>query len=111
MITILILYTGGGALMTAISIPLIQKRIPPNLWYGFRVRRTLENPDVWYAVNAYAGVRLFWAGIFIVIGSVALYLVPGLGVDVYTQGCLAVSVIALATSLTSSWRYLQSYKS
>ena len=110
MITLLILYVGGGALMAAIAVPLIQKRIPPNPWDGFRVRRTLENPDGWYAVNAHAGVRLFWAGVVIVAGSVALYLVPGLSLDIYSAGCLAVSVMALAISLNSSWRYLESLK-
>jgi hypothetical protein len=40
------LYVAGGALLTAISVPLIQKRIPPNPWYGFRVPQTLNDPDV-----------------------------------------------------------------
>ena len=51
MILIFITYVVGGLLVTALSVPLIQKRIPPNPWYGFRVRKTLENRDVWYAAN------------------------------------------------------------
>ena len=107
MITLLILYVGGGALMAAMAVPLIQKRIPPNPWYGFRVRQTLENREVWYAANAHAGVRLFWAGVAIIIASAALYAVPGLSEDVYALGCAGVTVVALLVSLGSSWRYLQ----
>lgn len=44
---LLILFVGGGAMLIAISIPLIQGRIGPNRWYGFRVRQTLENPSIW----------------------------------------------------------------
>ena len=52
MTLILIMYIAGGALLTALSIPLIQKRIPPNPWYGFRVLQTLNNPALWYPANA-----------------------------------------------------------
>ena len=107
MITLLILYVGSGLLLSAIAVPLIQRRIPPNPWYGFRVRQTLENREVWYAANAHAGVRLFWAGVAIIIASAALYVVPGLSEDVYAWGCTGVMAAALFVGLGSSWRYLQ----
>jgi len=106
-ITLLILYVGGGVLMVAIAVPLIQKRIPPNPWYGFRVRQTLDNSNVWYPVNAYAGKCLFRSGIATSVGAIALYLVPGLNLDFYALGCLCVTFVALAISIVQSWRYLQ----
>jgi hypothetical protein len=74
--------------------------------YGFRVPQTLNNPALWYPANAYAGQRLFWSGIAIGIGAIALYLMPNLSLDVYTLGCLAVTFVALAISIVQSWRYL-----
>ncbi len=38
-------YVGCGVLFIAIAIPLVQRRIPPNQWYGFRVERTVRFPD------------------------------------------------------------------
>ena len=110
MITLLILYAGGGALLTALSVPLIQKRIPPNPWYGFRVRKTLENRDVWYAANVYAGKRLFGSGLATVMGAIALYFVPGLTLDVYALACTVVTFAALAIGIVQSWAYLQSLR-
>jgi hypothetical protein len=106
-IAFLILYAGGGALLTALSVPLIQKRIPPNLWYGFRVRKTLENRDVWYAANVYAGRRLFGSGLVTAMGAIALYFVPGLTLDVYALACAVVTFAALTISVVQSLRYLQ----
>ena len=85
---------------------MIQKRIPPNPWYGFRVPQTLNNPALWYPANAYAGKRLFWSGIAISVGAIALHLVPNLSLDVYALGCLAVTFVALAISIIQSRCYL-----
>ena len=41
-----------------IAIPLILRKVPRNVVYGFRTRATLENDFVWYEANAYFG-RLF----------------------------------------------------
>ena len=60
MITLLVLYLVTGLLLVGLSLPLIYRKVPPNYWYGFRVRATLENEEVWYPANEYAGKRLFW---------------------------------------------------
>ena len=48
-----ILFVCSGCLLAALSIPLIMGKIGPNPWYGFRVKCTLSDPVVWYAVNVY----------------------------------------------------------
>jgi len=103
---ILIMYVAGGLFLTVLSIPLVQKRIPPNPWYGFHVPQTLNNPALWYPANANAGMRLFWSGIAICVGAIALYRVPNLSLDVYALGCLAVTFVALAIGIIQSWRCL-----
>jgi hypothetical protein len=56
---LLIVFVVGGTIVIGISIPLIRRRVAPNSAYGFRVRRTLEDPYLWYPVNAYSG----WWGV------------------------------------------------
>ena len=44
---------GMGLLFIGLSIPLLLNKVPPNLWYGFRTRLTLSDPQIWYPVNAW----------------------------------------------------------
>jgi uncharacterized membrane protein len=61
-----------GLLFVGLSIPLIQGRIPPNRYYGFRTPKTLSNPKIWYEVNRISGHDLFIAGALITIASLTM---------------------------------------
>ena len=58
-----------GMLFVGLSIPLIRNRVPPNRYYGFRTRRTLSDPKIWYEVNHISGKDLFVAGLIIILSS------------------------------------------
>ena len=58
MAVLLAFYVGSGLLLIGLSVPLIRRKVRPNGWYGFHVRQTLADPDIWYAANAYAGKSL-----------------------------------------------------
>jgi SdpI/YfhL protein family len=68
--TLLILFVGGGLLLAALSAPLILRKIGPNPLYGFRVKRTLEDPTVWYPVNACAAKRLLVVGLVLSVSAI-----------------------------------------
>jgi uncharacterized membrane protein len=104
--TLLTLYLLSGALLCALAIPLIQRRIGPNPLYGFRVEKTLSNPEVWYAANAYSGHQLLWIGIGTILVALALYFVPRINLAAYALCCAGYLVIALCVSLFLSFRYL-----
>jgi len=103
---LMVLFASMGVVLTAISIPLIQRRIKPNYWYGFRTRRTLSDPVVWYEVNAYAGKRLLVSGLITTIAAVVLYFVPGLTVDGYSLGMTAFALGPLTIGVLQSFRHL-----
>jgi uncharacterized membrane protein len=67
-----VLFAGVGLLFIALSIPLIQERVPPNSTYGFRTAKSLSDPKIWYAINRTSGIDLLLAGALITIGSVAM---------------------------------------
>ncbi len=106
MTALFILYLIGGVAMILISIPLIQRRVKPNYWYGFRTRKTLENEQVWYEVNAHAGKRLLIAGILITLAAIVVALIPGITLDAYALSVLAVVVVSLGIGLAQSFAYL-----
>ena len=51
----------GYAVIGLIAVPLAMRLIPPNPVYGVRTRRTVENPALWYTVNAVGGQLLLVA--------------------------------------------------
>jgi hypothetical protein len=59
-------------LLIGLSVPMIRERVRPNPWYGLRIPITLNDPEVWYPANRYAG----W--LLLVYGLVQLVLSAGL---------------------------------
>ena len=106
MATLLALYVGAGLLLIGLSVQLIRRKVRPNNWYGFRVRQTLADPDVWYAANAYAGKRLLAVGVITVLTAVGLYRVPGIALDTYALACGGIILAALAVCVACSFRDL-----
>ena len=83
MATLMILFTSSGLLLAALSVPLILRKIGPNPLYGFRVKKTLEDPATWYPVNAYAAKCLLVVGLVISLSASLLFLVPRIDLLVY----------------------------
>ena len=65
-----LLFNVSGLVLIGIAIPLIQRRIKPNYWYGLRTRRTLDNPQIWYDVNAHAGKQLLVSGVITTVAAI-----------------------------------------
>ena len=108
MIILMNLFFFSGLLLAALSIPMIKGKIPPNGLYGFRVKKTMENPEIWYPVNAYSGKWLLAASLVQALAAVVAYYIPGISLDVYAYLVLAVWVVVFGIALTASIRYLNS---
>ena len=67
-----LLFALAGVLFVGLSIPLIQNRVPPNRYYGFRTAKTLSDPKIWYEMNHIQGIDLFLAGALINITSLTM---------------------------------------
>ena len=103
----LIMYCGGGLVFSAISLPLLFRKIPPNNWYGFRVQATLQDPKVWYAANEYMARRLLFVGIITAAAALVGYFVPNLGVTPYFVGCTLVMLVSLFANLVQGMNFLR----
>ena len=106
--TLFLVYLIGGILLALISLPLIAGRVKPNLFYGFRIPATLENPELWYAGNRYFAKRQLNVALIEVIAAVGLYLIPDISVDAYALSVLGVFIVAFGAALFQSWRYVKS---
>ena len=108
MTTILFLNVGSGILLILISIPLYLQKVSPNGFYGFRVRRTLENPELWYPVNRYSAGWTMLCGLLTSIGAIGLYYFPGLSLDVYALSCLSIFIVVVGIGIIFTMRYMKS---
>ncbi len=59
-------------LVAGLCIPLILQKVKPNRWYGFRSKRTLQDPEIWFRVNRLGGAFLLLAS----LGTLAGCLLP-----------------------------------
>src|SRR4051795_2754926 len=96
---ILLVHVSAGVLTASLAVPLMRRKVGPNPLYGFRVRRTLEDPRVWYDANAFAGRCLFGFGLGTGIACLALYFLPAIDPVVYAVACLMIVLVGLAVSL------------
>src|SRR3954447_22062616 len=105
-IFILVACVATGLLNAALAVPLMRRKVGVNSLYGFRVRRTLANPTVWYEANAFAGRCMFRSGIATSLARLALYFVPAIDPVAYAFACLVITMAGVAVGLILSFRFL-----
>lgn len=108
MTSIMLLYVGGGILLILLAIPLYFEKVKPNALYGFRVRKTLENPEVWYPVNKYGARWMIVSGLSMVFTAIGFSLIPGLDLDIYALACAGVFAVVFSIGLMMTMRYMNS---
>jgi hypothetical protein len=108
MIVLMIVFLFSGLLLAVLSVPMIMGKIPPNGLYGFRVKKTMENPEIWYPINAYSGKWLLATGLVQSLAASTIYFIPGISIDAYAYAVLVVWLGIFAVALIASIRYLNS---
>jgi hypothetical protein len=108
MTILMVMFLFSGLILAGLSIPMILGKIPPNGLYGFRVKKTMENPDIWYKTNTYSGKWLLAGGLLLALVSVGFTFIPGLALDGYSYAVLVVWVAMFAVIMIASVRYLKS---
>jgi hypothetical protein len=62
-----------GALFVVLSIPLLYKKVPINIFYGFRVSKyVFMDKDIWYPVNRLGGKCFLSTGITLIVVSILM---------------------------------------
>ncbi len=103
---LLSLFLVVGALLIGLSLPLVYGKVPPNRWYGFRVRRTLSDPNIWYPANVYVAWQMIWVGVAGIVVSAGAFLIPNLDLGVYAGIVGATYGIGVVVMLVRSFLYL-----
>ncbi len=94
-----LLFELSGLLFIVISLPLIAKRVRPNRWYGFRVKKTLSDERIWYQANFIAGRDLLLAGIAI-SASTAIVCLFGQNSAEFPVDAITLTIFVAATTMS-----------
>lgn len=92
-----LLFALTGLLFVGLSVPLIQQRVPPNRYYGFRAKKTLSDTKIWYEANRVSGDDLFLARALIT-GTSLVLLVFAQGWETEHVVITLLSVMALSSA-------------
>jgi uncharacterized membrane protein len=88
------------AVVFVLCIPLVLKLIPPNHLYGFRTRKTISSPEIWYPANGFAGYALMLAA---AVTALIISCVP----QVSELQATAILVVLLICATAASFAYLK----
>jgi len=100
----------SGVILVALSIPMILGKVAPNPIYGFRVPDTMNNPKIWYAVDAYSGKWLLITGLIFIATCILSNFIPNISVDTYSLICIAGFFIPMTIGFIMSWKYMKNLK-
>jgi uncharacterized membrane protein len=66
-----------GVILIAVALPLIHRQIPPNRWYGVRIRAAFRSEEAWYRINQHGGKSFRAMGVAIIMaGGLVWALLP-----------------------------------
>jgi magnesium transporter len=97
----------SGLIFVSTSIPLVLRKIPPNSFYGIKVPKAYESPELWYKLNAKGGrIMIAYGAIMAAIGFILLFTGDRLGLrPVYLLiGLVALVAVSVIHVLVVTYR-------
>ncbi len=84
-----------GLAIAALNVPLILHMVPPNRFYGIRLRASFQSAQRWYEVNEYGG-RLFagWGTFLMAAGLCGFFILPKYQ-DLFIPAIVALSMLCV----------------
>jgi hypothetical protein len=83
---------GCAALLVLVAVPLVLRKIPRNIAYGFRTRATMASDEIWYEANAHFGRGLIAATLCGTFVAWLIHVYQPFSPDVF----LPISILVLA---------------
>lgn len=92
----------SGGLLIALGVPLMNRRVPPNAWWGLRIPATFADEEVWYEANAASGRDAVRFGIVLVAGALVLPLL-GIGPEAYALIMIVLTLVVVIAMVVRGW--------
>jgi hypothetical protein len=90
-----------AALVSVMSIPLIKGEIEPNRYYGIRLKKAYQSPELWYEINRHGGKCLVgWSGIIAAMSLLGFCIHPQPGSIIFYAFIFSPLLLIVATLQT-----------
>ena len=89
-----------GVTVIGFSVPLLFGKIPPNHWYGVRLKKALSNEQIWYKANKYSAKDFFVVGLLQVLVGLVL-LISRASLSEFTAAWLTLTVVVVPVSIAT----------
>jgi uncharacterized membrane protein len=96
-----------NAVFVIIVIPLILRKVPRNVVYGFRTRATLKDDFVWYEANAYFGRHFLVSSFVSALLIVFLYFSDIVSMQKFINVSIAVLVVPPMVAVLLTLRFIR----
>jgi uncharacterized membrane protein len=104
----LVTVLAANAVLVLISIPLILRKVPRNVVYGFRTRATLGDDFVWYEANAYFGRRLVAFSAVFAAAVLLVYATQGVSQGFFLAWTICALVVPALVATLLTLRFVRS---
>lgn len=101
----LVTVLGCAVVLAGLAVPMVLRKVPRNLVYGYRTRFTLSDDYVWYEANAHFGRGMLLACLVTAIAVTVLYRLPGISPQGFLNLTVVVLVAPLAMAILATWRF------
>ncbi len=98
------------ALLSLVGVPLILRKVPRNVVYGYRTRATLSDDVIWYEANAYFGKAIIVASLVSVVGVLALVGRGGLTPPAFLTATIAALALPPFVAILATARFIHRLK-
>jgi len=98
------------AVLVIISIPLILRKVPRNIVYGYRTRATLADDVVWYEANAHFGRGLVIASLVSALAVLFLFRSGDLAPSSFVKATIVAMALPPLVAALATARYIHKLK-
>jgi uncharacterized membrane protein len=106
----LITIVSCAVLLALLAIPLMLRKVPRNVVYGFRTRATLGDDRLWYEANAHFGRGLLIASIVSALAILTLYHGQYFSPPTFLKVSIAVLILPTAIATAATARHIHMLK-
>ncbi len=95
------------AVLALISIPLLLRKVPRNVIYGYRTRSTLADDFIWYEANAHFGRGLLIACLVSALAVLFIFRAEDLGPPSFLKATVAALALPPLVATLATARYIR----
>src|ERR1017187_8333082 len=100
----------AAIIIIAVSVPLIQRRVKMNHWYGVRIPAAFASDEAWFDINHYGGRLLLFWGLAIAATAMVGALLEKKDWMTYNWTALVIILGGLAFVVAKTFEYARKRK-